>query len=451
MSEDPRRARRGPSPVTPAVAVPAEGARAVPQKRTITTTTLVFALLCGNAVVMYIDRTNMAIAAPLIQRSFGLDNVSLGFAFSTFSIAYAALMVAGGRLGDRIGARLGLTICGVIWAAGTFMTGLAGGLLGLAAARLLVGTGEAAVYPISSSVIGRWIPEHWRGFAQGTLHGCGRLGAAVTPFAVTALILAFSWRIAFLILGVASLLVSAVILAYLRDDPRQHPLITRAELARLGHHEEAPDPAFGSRPPPLAWADFFRRVWPVTAISFCYGWFSWFLLSWVPLYFTHVHGLNLKHVALFSTLVLIAGVLGEVCGGLATDARLKRIGDARRARRDIVIAAFLAAMLCILPLLFTANLLADTIFLALSYFMVELADSSIWMLGMEVLPSHTATSTATVNTGFALAGAVSPLVVGWLLDVTGGRWSDVFMVSIVVLLLGPVAACLPAPAQSAAA
>lgn len=419
--------------------------------RAISTTSLVFALLCGNAVVMYIDRTNMAIAAPLIQRSFGLDNVSLGFAFSAFSIAYAALMVVGGRLGDGIGARLGLTICGAVWAVGTFMTGLAGGLLGLAAARFLVGTGEAAVYPISSSVIARWIPEDWRGFAQGALHGSGRLGAAATPFAVTVLILAFSWRLAFLILGAASLLVTFVILAYLRDDPRQHPGITRAELVRLGHHEETPHHRSIGRPPPLAWADFCRRVWPVTAISFCYGWFSWFLLSWVPLYFTHVHGLNLKHVALFSTLVLTAGVLGEVCGGLATDAWLRRIGNARRARRDVVIAAFLAAILCILPLLFTANLLADTIFLALGYFMIELADSSIWMLGMEVLPSHTATSTATVNTGFALAGAVSPLVVGWLLDVTGGSWSDVFMVSILVLLLGPVAACLPAPARSAAA
>jgi len=421
---------------SPALVVPA---------RTIPTTILVFALLCGNAAVMYIDRTNMAIAAPLIQQSFGLDNVSLGFAFSAFSIAYAALMVVGGRLGDGIGARLGLTICGAVWAVGTFTSGL----LGLAAARFLVGTGEAAVYPISSSVIARWVPEDWRGFAQGTLHGCGRLGAAATPFAVTALILAFSWRLAFFILGAASLFVTFVILAYLRDDPRQHPSITRAELVRLGHHEEAPGPRSIARPP-LAWADFCRRVWPVTAISFCYGWFSWFLLSWVPLYFTHVHGLNLKHVALFSTLVLIAGVLGEVCGGLATDARLRRIGNARRARRDIVIAAFLAAMLCILPLLFTVNLLADTIFLALGYFMIELADSSIWMLGMEVLPSHTATSTATVNTGFAIAGAVSPLVVGWLLDATGGSWSDVFMVSILVLLLGSLAACLPAPARNAA-
>ena len=83
------------------------------------------------------------------------------------------------------------------------------------------------------------------------------------------------------------------------------------------------------------------------------------------------------------------------------------------------IFSFITAMLCIVPLLFSSNLLVDAVSLALGYFMIELADPSIWMLGMEVLPSHAATSTAMVNTGFAIAGFISPLIVGWLLDATG--------------------------------
>ena len=126
-----------------------------------------------------------------------------------------------------------------------------------------------------------------------------------------------------------------------------------------------------------------------------------------------------------------------VFGGLATDWWMKRTGSARRARRDIIIFSFLSAMLCIIPLVFSADLLVDASFLALGYFMIELADPSIWMLGMEVLPTHAATSTAMVNTGFALAGFVSPLAVGWLLDVTG-NWTVVFIVSMCILLIGPL-------------
>ncbi|HTH99117.1 MAG TPA: MFS transporter [Stellaceae bacterium] len=405
--------------------------------RTLSTSTKIFALLCANAVIMYIDRTNISIAAPIIQKEMGLSNVSLGAAFSAFSVAYACFMVVGGRIGDIIGSRRGLLICGILWAIGTVCTGLIGGLVTLVAARLVVGLGEAAVYPVSSAVIARWIRTDRRGSAQGIMHGCGRLGAALTPAAVTALVLYSSWRYAFIILGCVSLVVTLAMFLYLRDDPRQHPAVTAAELEELGHEARKSDDGSLGRSPPMNWGEFIAKVWPVTLVSFCYGWFSWFLLSWVPLYFAHDHGLQIKKVAMFSTLVLIFGVAGMVGGGLATDFWLKYTGSLRRARRDIIIVAFLAALLCIVPLLVTSNLLVDTLALALGYFFIELADSSIWMLGMDVLPTHSATSTATVNTGFAIAGAVSPIIVGWLLDVTKS-WNDVFALSIIVLLIGPL-------------
>src|SRR5262249_49670133 len=237
------------------------------------------------------------------------------------------------------------------------------------------------------------------------------------------------------ILGVASLVMAALIASYLRDDPRLHPSITTDEVEALGHRADEIGRIELAQSPRLIWSEFFARVWPVTAISFCYGWFSWFLLSWIPLYFSHADGLEIKSVAMFSTLALIFGVLGMVGGGLATDLWLKHTGSVRRARRDVIVVSFAGALLCVVPLLVTTDLITDTIALALGYFFIELADSSIWMLGMDVAPEHCATSTAAVNTGFATAGAVSPLVVGWLLDLTQ-NWEDVFLLTIVVLLIG---------------
>jgi len=401
----------------------------------VSTTTKIFALLCANAIVMYIDRTNISITAPIIQKELGLSNAALGSAFSAFSITYACCMIVGGRLADAIGTRLGLALSGVLWALGTIATGLVGGLVALVFARLLVGTGESAVYPISSAVISRWIKAERRGSAQGILHGCGRLGAALAPGVVTALILLHSWRWAFIILGIVSLLMTGLIALYLRDDPRSHPAITPDEVEALGHSADEIGQVAAAEKPRLIWPEFLAKVWPATVVSFCYGWFSWFLLSWVPLYFTHAHGLEIKKVAMFSTLVLIFGVLGMVGGGIATDFWLKHTGSIHRARRDVILASFVAALLCIVPLLVTTDLTIDTIALALGYLFIELADSSIWMLGMDAAPEHCATSTAAVNTGFATAGAVSPLVVGWLLDATG-NWEDVFLLTMVVLAIG---------------
>jgi sugar phosphate permease len=408
------------------VAVPSSG---------VSASTKIFVLLCANAIVMYIDRTNIAITAPIIQKELGLSNASLGSAFSAFSITYACCMVIGGRLSDAIGSRFGLVLCGVLWGIGTIATGLVGGLAALVMARLLVGTGESAVYPISSAVISRWIKADRRGSAQGILHGCGRLGAALAPAVVTALVLLHSWRWAFIVLGIASLVMTALIAFYLRDDPRLHPSITPGEVEALGHRADQIGRVEVVSSARLIWPEFLANVWPVTVISFCYGWFSWFLLSWIPLYFSHAHGLEIKSVAMFSTLVLIFGVLGMVGGGLATDLWLKHTGSVRRARRDVIVVSFIGALLCVVPLLVTTELITDTIALALGYFFIELADSSIWMLGMDVAPEHCATSTAMVNTGFATAGAISPLVVGSLLDMTG-NWDEVFLLTIIVLLIG---------------
>ena len=63
---------------------------------------------------------------------------------------------------------------------------------------------------------------------------------------------------------------------------------------------------------------------------------------------------------------------------------------------------------------------------------------TLWLVGAEVAPKHAGTSSALTFAGMAVAGAVSPLIVGKLLDVTGGDWSIAFMASIAVMILGPV-------------
>jgi sugar phosphate permease len=92
-------------------------------------TGMVFILLCLMYFIEYVDRVNLSVAGPLIRKEMHLSNIQLGIAFSAFGYCYAATQLLGGYLGDRIGSRLSLTILGLIWACGTFATGLAGGWL----------------------------------------------------------------------------------------------------------------------------------------------------------------------------------------------------------------------------------------------------------------------------------------------------------------------------------
>ena len=83
---------------------------------------LTFVMLCIMAFVMYIDRANISVAAPLIRKELGLTNTSLGLTFSAFGIAYAVFMIPGGWLSDRIGARKGLLVWGIVWSIATIAT-----------------------------------------------------------------------------------------------------------------------------------------------------------------------------------------------------------------------------------------------------------------------------------------------------------------------------------------
>ncbi len=397
-----------------------------------TATTGVFLLLCGLAFLMYIDRSNISIAAPVIQREFGFSNARLGWIFSAFATAYACCMLVGGRLADRIGPRRALTLYGLVWALATIVSGLASSLSQLVLSRFVVGAGESAVYPTVARVVGTWIPDARRGSAQGTIHATGRVGNAAAPIVVTALIVSSSWRTAFVILGAATILYVALLFLVLRDDPHAHPRVTRAELDRL------PSVHGAAGQGQMRWGRFAARVWPAAAVAFCHGWMLWFFLNWIPTYFAHAQGLNLKESAAFTTLVLVGGVAGTACGGLLTDAWFRHTGNRLRGRRDVIILAFLCSGLSLVPLLFGAGLGLSAVCLGTAFFLSELGDAPLWMVAIEVEPAHAATAAAATFTGMAVAGAVSPVIVGLLVDATRGSWVPAFALSIAVLLLGPV-------------
>src|ERR1700730_18576374 len=100
--------------------------------------TIVLSLLCAMYFLLFINRTNIAIAGPLMQADLNLNNTQLGLAFSAFAYPYAAFQLFGGVLGDTFGPRLTLTISAFIVFLATAWTGAVGGLTSMFLARILL-------------------------------------------------------------------------------------------------------------------------------------------------------------------------------------------------------------------------------------------------------------------------------------------------------------------------
>ena len=106
--------------------------------------------------------------------------------------------------------------------------------------RLLVGAGEGGAFPTATRAFTFWLPVRERGFAQGVTHSFARLGGAITPPLVLAIVARYGWRQAFYVLGAASLAWTAVWLAAFRDTPAEHPWVTAAELSEIGADGSGP-------------------------------------------------------------------------------------------------------------------------------------------------------------------------------------------------------------------
>jgi MFS family permease len=273
-----------------------------------------------------------------------------------------------------------------------------------------------------------------RAFGQGVVHAASRLANALAPLIVGGLIALAGWRVSFWILGVLSLIWAVGWMRFYRDVPRDHPRTTERELAELPDGG-GPAPARGRTP----WRPMVAALWPVLVVDFCYGWLLWVYLTWLPSLFKNEFGLALGQFALYTSLVLLAGVAGDLVGGRLSDELLRRRG-ARLARRLPLVLGLSASMVCLLPGLVRHDLTVTTISLAAAFFFLELTNSTIWALPMDVAPDHAGAASGLVNTGFGVAGVLSPAVFGLLLDRSGGNWQLPLALSAGILAVGAVCA-----------
>jgi MFS family permease len=395
----------------------------------LSATNSVLGLLCVMYFITYLDRVNIATAGAEIMRDFSMSKTDFGLILSAFAYPYAIFQVIGGSVGDKFGARRTLLACGVIWAAATILTGMVGGLASLFLARVLLGFGEGATFPTATRAMQNWTAPGKRGFAQGITHAFARLGNAVAPPIVAFLIYHFGWRTSFVILGAVSFIWVAIWYLYFRDDPSDHPAITREELDTL------PPPRKVGAKQTVPWGALTRRMLPVTITYFCYGWTLWLFLGWLPSFFKENYSLDLKNSALFASGVFFAGVVGDTVGGMMSDGILHRTGNVKLARLSVIVVGFLGAAASLAGVFMTRDLTLVALLLSSGFFFSELVIGPIWSVPMDIAPKFAGTASGLMNTGSAVAAIVSPIVFGLIVDLTGS-WTLPFVGSIGLCLLG---------------
>ncbi len=414
--------------------VPSSSAEIVPpvkRRRLISATAGMTIILSSMYFIMYLDRVNLSIAAKDMMRDFNLSKLQLGLAFSAFSWPYLFGQLVGGWFANKLGVRLTLALCGLLVGISTIATGFVTGLATLFAVRLLLGIGEGPSFSAATQAMRHWYSEKRFGFIQGITHSAARLGGAVAPPIVAWVMVLGGWRISFVACGIASLVWVALWWWYFVDDPREHPSITEAEVAELVPPSKK---VRGARTP---WWPLIKRIFPVTAVDFCYGWMLWVYISWIPLYFMTRHNLNLKDSALLAGSAFFAGVIGDTLGGTLSDWILVKTGNKRLARNAFIAISILLAGGFLYATMLTRNIMLVSIFLGASFFFLEFIVGTIWAVPMDITREYAGIAGGLMNFGFGTAGIISPIVFGWVIDRTGS-WDIPFVISVAICAIGAV-------------
>jgi len=389
-------------------------------------------------LITYLDRVNISAAAPVISKEFGFDKITMGAIFSAFVWSYALFQVPGGWLGDRFGPRRMLTIIVTYWSVMTAATAAATGAVSFIIVRFLFGVGEGGAFPVATRAMQLWYPPQERGFVQGITHSASRLGAAIAPPIVVAIMTAFGWQWVFYVCGAVGIVWAVWWWFAYRDLPEEHALVNRAELEQI----RGTDPEGNVNAPKIEaratvpWATLLRspNMWAIMCAYFTYVYCLWIFLSWLPSYLVDYRHFTLIKVGWLASLPLLAGVVGDTVGGLATDWVLKKTGNARFARRLVAIVGLLGCVAFIVPAALVDDAYAAVFCLTGAMFFLECTIGPSWAVPMDTGGKYSGTVSGMMNMAGNIGGALSPLVFGFLAQV--GSWQAPFIVAAALLVIG---------------
>jgi MFS family permease len=365
-------------------------------------------LLALAALIAFVDRINIssALAVEPFKQHFALSNLDRGWVNSAFFWSYALCQIPMGWIVDRYGVKRPYAICFTVWCVASAAIGLMQALWGLVAMRLIIGAAEAIVVPATY----RWIRNNFHPNESGTAVGFYSLGSKFGP-AIGAPLAAWlidnsSWQWMFVITGVAGLVWLVPWLWLAKND-----LPSGAELA--AKKKSAAVISFGSiLASPL--------VWGTLVVNFCYNYFTFFCMTWMPSYLVEQRGLSLSQMGLYTFYSFTGIAIVALVAGWAADKLIERGGDPIVVRKVFVVSGFAIACTVLL------GARAQTVETALFWNVVSLSGLGLTTANNLALCSLTLIPAPIVgqvkgfqNVATALAGIVAPLMTGWLLHASG--------------------------------
>jgi ACS family D-galactonate transporter-like MFS transporter len=375
--------------------------RQIPRATIPGATWVVVGLLFISAIINFIDRGSLSVAAPSLSGDLGLSPSQTGIILSAFFWSYSIFQLVFGWLIDRYPVRKVFAAGFFIWSFATLGTGFAGGMFGLILWRLLLGIGESVAVPTYSKVIASEFAPSKRGLPNSLLEAGTKLGPGLGTLIGGWLIASYGWRMLFIGLGLGSL---AWLIPWLIWGP------TTAGAVK----SERPIETAGI-------ADILRRrdAWGTFIGNACYSYEYYFLLTWLPSYLVKERHVSIAMMGVLGSLPFWGAAVAAVLSGWLSDAWIKRGATPTLVRKTFVATGLLLSTVMV-PSVIVSDLKTSMGLLIVAYIAFGIFASNHWAISQTLAgPSAAGKWAGIQNTLGSLAAVAAPMVTGFIVEKTG--------------------------------
>ncbi len=374
---------------------------------------LVMAGLAGFALVSYMTRANISVAAELMMPTLGLSPVKMGQVFTSFLVGYAIFQIPGGALGDRFGPRVTLGVSALLWAACTLLTGALGFLfaaqtttafVALWIIRFVLGASQATTFPVGNRVVRNWMPPHLRAFGNSIMFMGTSIASAATAPLVSRVMTRFGWEASFFVTAAPALVIGAMWLWLARDHPTTSVLASSAPIRS--------DLATVAAIQAKALSHFLRErnVLLLIGSYVSEGYVLFIFVFWMYIYLVEKRGFSMLRGGLIAAIPWLTALALTPLGGWACDRIARRSGRLSGARVVIMIGYGLSGAMLFLAAYAPSRLIAVGA-LSLSIACLMSAESSFWSSAVFLADGPVGILSGMMNTAGIVGGIASTSLV----------------------------------------
>ena len=401
---------------------------------------LILLMLFLVTTINYADRATIAIAGSSLQKSLGIDAVTLGFIFSAFGWAYVAGQIPGGWLLDRYGSKKVYALSIFTWSLFTVLQGYVGefglstAIFLLFALRFMVGLAEAPSFPGNARIVAAWFPTSERGTASAIFNSAQYFATVLFAPIMGWIVYTFGWQHVFIVMGSIGILFSLIWLKVIHS-PRNHPKINKEEFDHIANNggmvDMDQDKGKGSASGPK-W-DYVRQLLTnrmmlgIYLAQYCINAITYFFLTWFPVYLVQERGMTILKAGFIASLPAICGFIGGVLGGIISDYLLRKGHSLTFARKAPIIGGLLLSTSIV-----TCNYV-DIEWVVVGFMALAFFGKGVGALGWAVMSDASPKQIAGLSGGLFnmfgnIASITTPIVIGYIISTTGSfKWALVFV------------------------